>query len=72
MLKASKGHFCGCLLQARYIYAAAYYNGPRGIIIIIHVLVYFILLARVFRVYVRTCTYVYIHVRVHVILFDGL
>ena len=52
VLKASKGHFCGCLLQARYIYAAAYYNGHRGIIIIIHVHVYSISRARVFRVYV--------------------
>ena len=37
VLKASKGHFCGFLLQAKYIYAAAYNNGDRGIIIIIHV-----------------------------------
>ena len=32
VLKASEGHFCGCLLQARYIYAAAYYKGDGGII----------------------------------------
>ena len=62
VLKVSKEHFCGCLLQARYIYAATYYNGDKGIIIIIYknsktyinrkkcnVHAYFISRARIFR-----------------------